>query len=167
MPGWSAFELVRDKAWDALQMLRDAVEQNQADYFKTLGRYWEGPTNPVELPIDGESEEFEPNLSLDGCPSWREMGFKPMAVPFSLHCDRVQEFHRNYACYILGVSFLWTGLHEADNDRIALVSRLLRYDGAEWADTGWCEYPAGMDSNGDLMFSEGIPIEMSGKRGAP
>lgn len=159
MPPRVKFELVRDKASEALKMLRELLELEQTSYHDTLERYWEGPTNPVEIPVDGETEIFDPNTSSDGCPSWREMGFRPMAIPFSLHCDRLQDYHRQYTAYILGASFLWSGLHDDDLDRLALISRLIRWDGVEWCDTGWREYPAGIDASGELMFNDGIQIE--------
>lgn len=162
MPARVKFVIVRDKAWEALQMLRELLELEQTTYHDAISRYWEGPTNPVEIPVDGQSEIFDPNQASDGCPSWREMGFRAMAIPFSLHCDRFNDFHRQYTAYILGASFLWSGLHADDHDKLSLISRLLRWDGVEWRDTGWREYPAGLDASGELMFAEGIPIETEG-----
>ena len=152
------FEIIKSKASEGLDMLMDTLQVQQADYIDVLGRYWEAPSNPEEVPLDGHSEIFEPNLAADGCPSWREMGFQAMAIPFSFHVDRAQDYHRNYYAYSLGVAFLWSGVSDNDNELISLVSRWMKFDGVRWRDSGWRSFPAQSDCDGNLEFQIGIPL---------
>ena len=156
----AAFYLVRNKADRGIEMLREILSKEQEGYYDALGRYWEGPLNPIDIPIDGVSEKFEPNRAEPGCPSWREMGLPRMMVPFSFSCERHQDFHRQLFEYALGVAFLWTGVdHTRPGDEVSLVARFLRFDGGEWSDSSWRVYGTEMvDDTAYYERGNGVPL---------
>jgi len=186
---WRRFEEVRDEAFRGLEMLREILSGSQPEYCDSLGRFWEGPTNPSRLPRDGERGRFDPNLCIPGCPTWREMEIPAMDIPYSFHCSREQDSSTGYRCYSIGTSFLWSGLRW--KLEVAMVSRWLLYDGETWSDSGWrafsldsedenscCHawetlpdgtlqcYECKATVNDDEILGSGSPIPTEFKRGA-
>jgi hypothetical protein len=157
----SRFIDVRDKAFAGLEMLREAIRDEQEDYFQVLGRYWQGPTNPSVVPIDGSTERFDPLLSTEGCPSWTEMGLgQPMDVPFSFHCERLSDESRHYFSYSLGTTFVWSDW-SGGSSRLMTVTRWVQFDQKEWSDSGWRVFPGDFAEGVASSLDEGSPLPPS------